>query len=230
MTFRAKSIIGGRRWQRGLCIGVLLLGVSRALWADVSTSGAAAFDDNGRIFDGPERGYIVDENARSLSDPVYDPVAAGDPGSVPNRAALFQMYIPWKELEPQSGQFDFTRIDALMAGLHQLGKRAIWRLDCSMGDSTKHDSGYPQWLLDFISDSDKRTIDSKPGRPGSIEISYENLDFQKYLTRFIQTLAQRYDGQSGSGVRRFAGRGTLWGMGRLARRGQLPISDQTGDV
>lgn len=156
------------------------------------SSGGSAFDDDGSIFEGPGRGFISDITASTLEAAGYISIINGT-ATIPTE--LFQIYISWSDIETADGVYSFTNLDAIMARLSALGKRAIWRLDCSMGDSTRT-TYYPQWLINEITpSSDLRQITYKDGSVHT-EISYENAIFQQKLTSFIQALANRYDGNS----------------------------------
>lgn len=162
-----------------------------------AANGCVSFDDDGRIFDGPARGVTSDVKGQKLEDAIFDSIIYADPNALPGRPALIQFYISWRDLEPEDGIFRFERLDAIMAGLRKLGKRATWRFDCSMGDTWNPKSGYPKWLLDKMPESQKRVIvfSSSRGAHGErIEINYENEQFLNYLERFIRTVAERYDG------------------------------------
>jgi hypothetical protein len=169
-----------KRWTMAGLLAATLMVSATASAAEV----VRTFQETDESFANPGQGWMT---TRRMPD---------GPGRFPYSVAYFRMN--WEELEPDEGQYQWQRIDQ---PLEAWAKRET-RIALRIMTTNAHSRGYycsPKWLFDAGCKSYEYTvggddITSGGARIARIEPDYGDPLYLEKHGRFIQALADRYDG------------------------------------
>ncbi len=99
-----------------------------------------------------------------------------------------QIFTNWKDLKPDNGVFDWTRLDNDLALMNSLGVKASVQVNANFDD-------FPDWIFDSVAHGTLESTDkpNDPTRPGNPEIVYPQFwdpVFLDHTRQFIDALAE----------------------------------------
>ena len=132
--------------------------------------------------------------------------------------------VPWSFLEPQEGQFDWSLLDTPAQRWISRGKQVALRISCC--ESWMRYAS-PEW----VQRAGAKGYDFTPGKgahEGGVfwEPDYGDPVFLAKLGKFLQALAQRYEGNPHVAFVDIGSYG-VWGEGHTYHSGQKTYDDQT---
>ena len=94
----------------------------------------------------------------------------------------------WKDLEPQQGNYNWSRLERNWGNIASTGKRVGFRITAALPGAAGH-IDIPQWLVDMGVTMRAYTIDGQQG----LAPDWDNPDFLQAHHEFILALGNRYD-------------------------------------
>lgn len=103
------------------------------------------------------------------------------------------MRLPWSDLEPEEGVYDWNLVDFPLRRFAQAGLRVAFRFTCTESFGSK--SGTPQWVQAKGAKGMRFTHGNGPREDGNMwEPDYDDPIFLEAFDRFLAAAAARYDG------------------------------------
>ncbi len=169
----------------------------------------------------PESEAIVRPEAAPgpLDNPLKGWCPYIDAGPIRQPYSMAFLYVPWKELEPEEGRYDFDRWERKSWSVPQAeGKHVVLRVYI---DYPSRPSGLPDWLRD-------KGVKLAPyeDHGGGLSPDYDDPRMVAAMARLIEALGRRYDGNPRVG---FIELGLLgfWGEWHTWPREKLYASGET---
>jgi len=179
----------GSLWLVGW-FGVLLPMGARAA-AEPASSGGGLMS----IQPPPSKGALVNPGKGWSASGMPDK----QPAEVLELLSMGVQRFAWADLEPQEGQFDWTRVERFLEAWGRLGKVCNLGVMCA-NTHTRDPEGYvtPRWV--FAAGVGKHTLQLEPknsaqGTPGQkIAPVFDDPVFLAKFAQFLQAFAAKYDG------------------------------------
>ncbi|MFQ5676514.1 MAG: beta-galactosidase, partial [bacterium] len=93
-----------------------------------------------------------------------------------------QVFTHWKDLEPDSGVYDWTNLDNGLALMNSLGVKASVQVNANLND-------FPDWIFDSVAACTLKSK-SRPNFPNIVYPQFWDPIFLDHTKRFINALAE----------------------------------------
>ncbi len=136
-----------------------------------------------------ENENVVEHTYPKTSGPDKNPLKGWNSGWFNGReeASVGFQYIPWKELEPQNGRFNFANVEKIIARAGSEGRHVALRLYCDWHGANKESRGCPSWIYSQVGVARLR------GSNGRYITDYNDPKYVREAIQAINALADRYD-------------------------------------